>query len=306
MSKNLKEDFSFLTGSVRRGDVAYVALVDDERAAEEDEHGVPLVWHAGAWLRVDESPTLEWVVAGVCVARAPVEQGVFVGVTGQVLCVGSGDTHTEAIADAEQSPRDRGPLRGAAAVQGTPYAFGMGRQVYRRDGVDRWTSIDADMRPQAGDTEWYGLNALDGFSGAELYAAGIFGEIWKYDGSAWTSIASPTNLILYTMCCAEDENVYIGGQKATLLRGRRNEWEVVTIDQFDDDIWGSAWFRGRLYIATLKSLYTLEKDDTISLVDMGKDRPNTFYHLSSADGVLWSIGRKDVMMFDGSNWTRID
>jgi len=27
--------------------------------------------------------------------------------------------------------------------------------------------------------------------------------------------------------------------------------------------------------------------------------------LSAAEGVLWSIGRRDVMSFDGKHWTRV-
>ena len=34
--------------------------------------------------------------------------------------------------------------------------------------------------------------------------------------------------------------------------------------------------------------------------------PKTCYRLSADDGVLWSIGAKDVLAFDGKTWTRIN
>jgi len=36
------------------------------------------------------------------------------------------------------------------------------------------------------------------------------------------------------------------------------------------------------------------------------DKPATCLRLTAADGVMWSIGAKDVLSFDGKTWTRID
>jgi len=306
MSVNLKADFSFLTGVVRRNDVSYLAMVDDERAERRDEHAVPMVWHAGKWLQIDESPVLDWIVTGLAVVREPIQQGVFVGVMGEVLVAGSGDVHTEMISDGPDSPQSRGPLRSAQNIEGAIYAVGTGRQVYRRDAANNWVALDRAIRPAASDAEPYSFESIDGFSRKEVYAAGVFGEIWKYDGKKWDKVASPTNLILSKVCCAGNGKVYIAGQKSVLLRGRANAWEIVPIDAFDDQIWGLAWFKDKLYMATLSNLYSLEPDDSVAPVNMGKDRANTCYHLSAEDGVLWSIGRKDVMSFDGKRWTRID
>jgi hypothetical protein len=302
----LKDDFSFLTGAVRRKDVSYAAAVDDERAERREEHSAPLVWHAGKWLRIDESPVLEWVVAGVAVVWEPIQQGVFVGVMGEVLVAGSGDVHTESIVDGADSPESRGPLRSATNIEGLVHACGTGRQVYRRDAANKWVALDHGIRPAAGDEEPYSFESIDGFSRNELYAAGVFGEIWKFDGKKWERIASPTNLILSKVCCAGDGKVYIAGQQSALVRGRANAWEIVPIDAFEDQIWGLAWFNDRLYLSTLSNVYRLEPDGSVVRVNMGKDQPETCYHLSAHDGVLWSIGRKDIMSFDGKRWTRIE
>lgn len=302
----LKDKFSFLTGAARRNDLAYAAAVNDVRADARVPHSIPLAWDAGVWRRADASPTLRWVVAGVCVANHPIQQGVFVGLAGEVFCMGSGDSHTESIIDGADSPSSRGPLRAARSIEGIAYAVGMGRQVYRRDAPRQWVCLDRPIRPKPGDSPFIGFDSIDGFSGSDLYAAGVFGEIWHYDGTAWTQQDSPTNLILAAVCCAGDDSVYIGGQKAVLLRGRNNVWDSVKIDAFTDDIWGLAWFKGTLYISTLFNLYLLDANDNAVPVDMGMDRAETFYHLSVADGTLWSIGQKDIMKFDGMAWTRAE
>jgi hypothetical protein len=55
----------------------------------------------------------------------------------------------------------------------------------------------------------------------------------------------------------------------------------------------------------MRTVYRLE-GDRLKPVGFGKDLPRTCFHLSAADGVMWSIGAKDLMAFDGKSWTRID
>jgi hypothetical protein len=55
----------------------------------------------------------------------------------------------------------------------------------------------------------------------------------------------------------------------------------------------------------MRGVFSL-RDKTLASVDFGEDVPQTYYHLSSRDGVMYSIGAKDVMMFDENKWTRID
>jgi len=305
MAGHWTDSFSYVTGAVRRRDVAYVALVSDEMAANKSDHCYVSAWQRGRWVKVIDSST-NWSAVASVVCQHPVEQGVFLGLGGEVLCAGSGDVHEEFICQGEgASPEHRGMMRGLGVVGGRAYAVGMQRQAYRRDEGNKWTCIDATARPAADDPTVYSFEAIAGFSADELYAVGRRGEIWSYVGSTWAQEASPTNMILTSVCCAEDGQVYAAGRQGTLLRGRRGRWELMAQVDSDEDFWGLVWYSGTLYASTMRRVFRL-KDNRLERVDFGADRPSSCFALSAADGVLWSIGAKDVMSFDGRQWARID
>ncbi len=49
----------------------------------------------------------------------------------------------------------------------------------------------------------------------------------------------------------------------------------------------------------MRALYTLT-DRGLVPVDFGDDEPASCYRLTSAEGVLWSVGPDDVFSFDGT------
>jgi hypothetical protein len=304
MSGQWTQNFSFVTGVVRLADLTYVAVVGDDLAEENMEHSLFAFWDAGAW--GGKGIQTEWQTVAGTIIKHPKEQAIFLGLGGELQCIGSGDVHNELInPSGEPGPRKRGAMRGIGSIEGKAYAVGMDRQVYRRDGVDSWTCIDHSARPKAGDDAIVSFEAIDGYSAKEIYAVGREGEIWQYDGVSWRQITSPTNIILTKICCAPDGNVYICGLAGILLRGRHDNWEIIEQEDTEADLWGIAWHADALYLASMNFVYKLD-GDKLALVDFGADTPGTCFHLSAADGVLWSIGAKDLMAFDGAQWVRID
>jgi hypothetical protein len=299
------DKFSFVTGVVRFHDLGYLALISDEAREQRLTQSIFVEWDAGVW-RSSEEMGRDWDTVAATVASSPLEQALFLGESGQVVCIGSGDTHEEQVCGADSHPMNRGPMRGIKNISGKVYAVGMNRQVYCRDLSGGWGSIDQTIRSLRHESdEVSGFEAVDGYDDTEIYAVGWGGEIWGYDGNVWSEKASPTNFVLVDVCCGHDETVYACGRSGVLVRGRGEAWEVIDHENMSDDIWSLAWYEGCLYLASYDSIYMLV-DDGLMPINVGDDRVSSFFHLSVRDGVLWSVGEKDVVMYDGTKWIRID
>ena len=293
--------FSFGSGAVRSKDHAYVISTQDSLAKDQVPHASILEWYEGEW----SQEILEFSLVSVCVVSKPKEQMLAIGEGGEAQILGSGDFEEETVADGKIKPAKRGTLRCVRAIDGLGYAAGMDRQVYQRSGADRWECIDEGMRPPADNDDVVGFESIDGFDAKNIFCAGWQGSIWHYDGTRWTELDSPTNVILTNVCCAGDGNVYACGRRGMLLRGGTTSWEVIDHGKTRQDLWGLAWFKDRLYVASNRQVFTLE-GNTLSPVRMGDDPAESAYHLSAADGVLWSFGAKDIVAFNGKEWSRIE
>lgn len=294
--------YSIGTGVVRYSDLSYLITTNDAAIGEGHTGSLLFTLDRGTW----GAGTVQWLACSGTVCHMPAERYLVLGTDGSVRASGGGAVKEEApIANCGVEPRKRGPLREIRGIaKGRAYAVGTCRQAYVRDGEDQWKCIDQSA--QVGDTPITdtSFESIDGFSEQEIYTVGWEGEIWKYDGSLFTQQNSPTNLALYKVRCASDGFAYACGQLGTLLRGRDDQWEVIEHESITEDLWGMELFDGQLYVSSTHFVYRLE-DGKLKPVDFGDDVPQTCYHLSSADGIMWSIGPKDVMEFNGSNWKRI-
>lgn len=303
MTKRWSPKHSFLFGVVRYRDLAYLALATDELARDRVPHAHVLEWDQGEWCTASDGEPFAWSAVAATVVAKPKEQALFVGEQGQVFCMGSGDVHEEQIATPEAIAA-RGKLRDVATVAGVAYACGMDRQVYRRGGKNKWAAFDEGARPPARSRKVVGFEAIGGFGAKELYAVGWDGAIWQCEDGQWQPRKSPTGAILSALCCGEDGVAYACGQSGTLVRGREDCWEAMA-SGVDEDLWSLAWFDGRLYAASASTVYALG-DQGLAPVKFGRAKPSSCGRLSAGDGVLWSIGEKDVFAFDGGRWSRID
>jgi hypothetical protein len=237
----------------------------------------------------------------VCLIDRPDKGTVIVSEAGHY----SAETNDDEVVDdifARSSPpptgrRSRG-IRSVQEVGGLAHAIGIRGMVYRLDALDRWTRIDEGL-PSSFDGQ-----AIDGFGVTDVFAVGMKGGVWHYDGKTWTQQDIPTNRNLTAARCTPDGTVYFAGHGGTLVRGQRDQWSLVDHGDMAEDIWDLEWFAGKLYVSTLDGLFCLQGDH-LHPVAYGKQTPRSTYQLSTYGGAMWSNGETSIMEFDGMAWTRI-
>ena len=293
------EGYDYVTGAVRGPDIGYLIATDASGNNRDQPKSTIFEYDGEGW---SDDAQVSFPVVGASICQSPNEQLIALSPKGEAVLLGSGDVHAENVLQSAGATGSPGALRAVGSVAGNALAVGMGRQVYRRLDSGIWMSL-GDGLP-SDETAVTGFEAIDGFSLSEIYAAGWNGEIFRFDGERWNAIVSPTNLTLTSICCATDGNVYFGGQAGILIAGRGDQLGVIEHAAFPHDIWSLAWLEPHLYLATMRGVFRLA-DGTVEEVRMtSRERPST-YHLCQAGNVLWSIGRQDVMAFDGQVWHRI-
>lgn len=277
-----------------------VPAVVDVYAADRKDHALVQHWIADDWVQhlVDES------ICGVCALGSNPTSVFNVGVGGHVVVARiPGGEVDEEVDTSARGPNYSELLRCVKLVDGLVHVAGMARQVYRRDSGGAWSAIDSGVyQPRGTRDRATGFLDLDGFGLADIYAVGYKGEIWFYDGAKWTRLASPTNVALTQVLAASSGDVYVAGLAGTFLRGRGNRWMQVAQGQIEDDLWGLAEFQGRVYVAGKRGIYWIDGDDLVQ-VDLGLGDGVTTSYLHAADGVLVSVGEKDIVRTDdGVHW----
>lgn len=298
-------DFQWSFRSVcayRRDRIFFVAARDKD---EEDDRGISFffMWD-GAW----RSEPVPLIATDLCVTENGKPNLLLMGINGAVLRRAGGEFEPEIIDESEAGPQNIGDLREIRTIKGKAYVVGMGRTAYRCDGPQRWTQLDQGLREEE-DGEDVGLNSIDGVSEQEIHAVGWGGEIWSFNGKRWSQLDSPTNLALYRVRYGMDGVIYACGQEGSLIHSDRDGWRSVEHGETEDDFWGMAWFKGRLYLSTLKGLYSYS-NGRLTPVRIRSERRivttegDSYCRLDSNNEVLWSLGKKMAMFsFDGLNWT---
>lgn len=282
---------------VRNPEVGFILAGDPKKEYDEIAHVILFTWHKGKFVQGSAS----FNAHTSCIIEIP-EYGV-VRVSGPgsySVETRKGSTVGNIHDDSQPKPKEPkyGDFRSVVEIGGKAYAVGHDGMVCRLDSLNQWTRIDEGLPGE------FDIEGIHGFAGDDIYATGFKGQLWHFNGKIWNKLELPTNTNLSRLRCMEDENVYIGGHGGILVRGRGNQWTIIDHDETNKDIWGISWFNDEAYISTMSMVYRL-KGQNLEPVNFGEDPPRTTYQLSAAKDVLWSIGEKDIMSFDGKRWTRI-
>ena len=296
-----KKDHLFTTGAARYKDLMYLSMHNKELEEDEAAHSLFGAYYKGG--RGNAGDTVLWDTKAMCVVKQPSERMLATSEDGEVLTYTGGKSTEEKIPDVEVSVLNLGVIDGYA------YACGVWRQVFKRVDEGRWEPMHApEPSKQEKQDAFIVFNSIAGFSSKDIYVVGSLGQIWHYNGEKWRQIDSPVNCSLNAVVCGGDGYVYICGDKGVLLRGRNDEWTVISEPSTRSNYWDAHWFNDRLYMTTMDELMKYTKKDGVQPVNYNgiKDYPSSCYHLTSAEGVMWSIGSQDILSFDGKKWTRIE
>jgi hypothetical protein len=283
------------TGVVRQEDTGYLLACDPDEE-EKSPHAKIYRWHRG---NLSES----WVnfnAHTICLINDPEPALVMMSPSGNYAIHGKTSLAGNIFESSEPKPKEAryGDMRAVSEIAGKAYAVGHEGAVYRLDQLSKWTRIDEAL-PRDFDIE-----AVHGFDASDIYTVGHQGENWHFDGQVWTRRELNTNVDFSNIKCSLDGIVYIVGHGGLLIRGREDTWQFIVDEELTDDFWDVEWFGREVYVSTLSAVYRLSEEQ-LKPVDFGDDQPMTSYHLSAARNVMWSIGAKDVLSFDGNKWTRI-
>ncbi len=277
--------------------MGFILTGDPKKDDKEIPHTIAFRWKSGVF----NQGKAKFSSNACCIIDVP-EYGV-VKVSGPGFYsveTRNGVTTGNIFNDSQPKPKEPryGDIRTVSVIGGKAYAAGLGGMVYRLDTVNSWTRIDEDLSRN------FDIEGIHGFGASDIYAVGYNGELWHFNGRRWNEIELPTNVILVSVKCKNDGVVYIGGKKGILIRGQKQSWEIINHDKISDTIWDLECLKDEVYISTMSNVYLLKKDQ-LEPVDFGGDPPKTTGQLSAAEDVMWSIGSKDIMAYDGKTWNRI-
>jgi hypothetical protein len=288
---------SFITGVPVSEDTGWVVMAIDELVAQEIEHSAVL-WLEGGMLysvclQMFRCLHLAWL--------PELQRVVLVGDNGQCCVVDrDGQYSEEFVTQSTRNPHNTGHLRAASQMGSDVIAVGMQRQVYRRTASGVW--IDMMQGLPINTAIVGGFEAVVAISENEIYAAGWHGEIWRFDGSYWHAVASPTNKIITSLCRGADGKVRGCGLGGLLIEGRNDSWQLVEHPHLNEDLFSIARSGDEFFISSSNHLYHWNTEGII-LVESGIT--DSFGSLRTEGNLLWSFGQKNLFSYVDGNWKKL-
>jgi hypothetical protein len=292
---------SYVVGTPTSTTSGWLAMAMDDVAAQGIEHSAILKLTRGVF----ESVCLKMFRCKHVAWLPGLQEAVFVGDNGECAVVASdGSDRDEYVTRSQRSPRNTGHIRAAAKLGNDVIVVGMQRQAYRRLGSGQWVDMNRGI-PSAAGAETSGFECVLALSETEIYAAGWRGELWLFEGEDWRRLDSPTNRIITSLGLNPNGEVFACGRNGLLIAGRKDTWRLISDSACPDDLWALAAGSGVQFAAALRRLYTLNDDGTATVVPLDELGAESFGYLASTSDVVWSLGEKDFLSFDGARWSRI-
>jgi hypothetical protein len=207
-----------------------------------------------------------------------------------------------------EGPNGNGFISGMRALGNSVIAFGMGRQVYRRDPGQRWTRMDHGVLDTSIEASGItGFRAIDGVDADNLLAVGFGGEMWRYRARQWEQLDSPTNLLLRSVCSLGPEKYLAGGNRGTLLRVVNDTIEVVPETGLNDNLNQLVTFRDSIFVATDAGILRCADRDGLDAWEAACPGSDLYYGIACNESSIWLYGSdRIVSSTDAVTWSELD
>ena len=153
---------------------------------------------------------------------------------------------------------------------------------------------------------------LNGPHEHEIYLTGYKGGLAVWDGERAIWPANIPKVNLFGIHVEDDTTIWVCGSQGTLLRGNYRDGFQDLSPGGNHSFNSMTQFQSKLYLTANGGfggpvgLFTFH-NGRLDMVATGLKPDITDIHtVDSADGVLWAVGMKDILCFDGSTWLRID
>jgi hypothetical protein len=294
----MKDEPSLEKSEIRTGDIVdlntVILLLEFIPVAQRDiPHTIVAIWRR----------TQDWVKArldynGIDVAPLPGPSGpdprfVIIGNTGKYTAVMDGPPVSGVIVEEDA-------LASVSLVQGSVLAVGILGGIYRMKDSRTWEDLTNKSIEE-------NLSAVCAYPDGGLLVCGWGGLMVLYNGDNVERIETGTNVILTSIICDEDGEIFACGQRGVILRGTKNSLKPLDLEGVADDFWSIVKFRGDIYVCSTIALYKIVDNVSLELVRFeGEEIPTSFYHLRTYENSLMlSVGQRDALLFDGNDWMRI-
>ena len=242
----------------------------------------------------------------IAVTKNPKEQMVGVELDGVVFVYGGGENEVEEpVGDFVNGGILRGGVSRCRSIDGSSYIAGGGRTVAVRSGKNIWTGL-MDGLPFTYNSDWKsaGFNDIDGFSASDIYAVGRMGDVWHFDGKIWEQIHFPSDIHLYTVCCAGDGAVYISGYQGNTFKGRGNKWKQIHKGAMTLSFRDMIWHEDQIWCTSDYGLWQIS-DEKLVVAEVDSEIAVCSGHLSTCGDVMLLGGHSGAAYKESGVWHKI-
>jgi hypothetical protein len=265
----------------------------------------------------------DFVIPSLCLWHDPATPGrrVFVALSenGQVILLAP-QLMYEQIPDAglnQDWSKGFGYLNDIQQIGNHLYACGFSGQVYRRNGGNDWVHMDKGILQQPGMRGGeYFAQVINGPNERAIYVAGsenlpghpARSDFWN--GDEWARLPLPRVTGRITGIYVESEDqIWMCGAKGTVLKGNAKDGFTIVTQGGPQLFLSLCKFQDKLYLASNIGLFTYDPANPTEGVrkvwtQMDPELQDANV-VERVDEILWSIGPKDIVRFDGVKWQRI-